>query len=136
MVGGSYVVTFNWAASQQCCAAQYPGQVTDSWLVGFAPTVMAPTTTAANGTTIRSTNSVTPTAQTTSGWFQSQFAFTATASTMVLSFLAQGSPSGQPPFSLLDGVTLVAVPEPATSAILVTGLAALFGLRRAKRRKS
>jgi hypothetical protein len=130
-INAGYKVGFYWAASQQ---ATFAGTVTDSWLVSLSTSVMAPTTTTANGTTIQTTNSLVTTQKTT-GWNYTQMTFTATAATMVLSFLAQGSPAGQPPFSLLDGVTMQ-VPEPATAVLMVSGLAGLFGLRRSKRRKA
>ena len=43
--------------------------------------------------------------------------------------------SGSPPFSLLDGVSLTAVPEPSTWAMMLAGFAALgyAGLRRRRR---
>lgn len=132
ITGAWYTVSFSWAASQQ---RTFAGTVTDGWLVGFGTSAMAPTTTTttANGTTVKAvtTRQVT---QATGSWVQEQMSFMATASTMVLSFLAQGTPAGQPPFSLLDGVTLV--PEPATSVLMLSGLAGLIGLRRAKRRRS
>lgn len=64
-------------------------------------------------------------------WQQQQMLFTATATSQLLSFLAIGSPTGQPPFSLLDGVSLVAVPEPETIGILLFGLLVIaFGQKR------
>ena len=130
ITGAWYTVSFSWAASQQ---RNFAGTVTDGWFVGFGTTALAPTTTTANGTTVKATATRQVT-QATSSWVQEQMSFMATASTMVLSFLAQGTPAGQPPFSLLDGVTLV--PEPATSVLMLSGLAGLIGLRRAKRRQS
>ena len=43
--------------------------------------------------------------------------------------------SGSPPFSLLDGVSLTAVPEPSTWAMMLAGFAGLgyAGLRRRRR---
>ena len=59
----------------------------------------------------------------------------ATSPTATLSFLAVGTPGGQPPFALFDGVSLVQVPEPATWAVLLTGvgLAGLASRRRVRR---
>lgn len=68
------------------------------------------------------------------GWKQASMTFTAKDSSELLSFMAKGSPSGAPPFMLLDGVSLVsAVPEPATWGMLIGGLALLgFVARRRK----
>jgi hypothetical protein len=73
------------------------------------------------------------------GWQSETMTFTPTGSSEVLSFLAIGTPSGVPPFSLLDGVTMSSVaqtPEPSSLALLVTGFTAVGGLVRARSRKS
>lgn len=67
-------------------------------------------------------------------WQLQTMRFTATATSQVLSFLADGTPAGAPPMSLLDGVSLSAVPEPSTWAMLLTGFAAVGGAMRARRR--
>lgn len=56
--------------------------------------------------------------------------FVADATTATLSFLAQGSPQGVPPFSLLDGVSGSAVPESATWAMMIAGLGLVGGALR------
>jgi hypothetical protein len=43
----------------------------------------------------------------------------------MLSFTAIGTPSGEPPFSLLDGVSLT-VPEPDSWAVIVSGMTILI----------
>ncbi|WP_348751638.1 PEP-CTERM sorting domain-containing protein [uncultured Aquincola sp.] len=57
-------------------------------------------------------------------WQSESFTFTATSASQWLSFLATG-PAGLPPFSLLDGVSLVdttpPVPEPSSLALLLAG---------------
>lgn len=66
-----------------------------------------------------------------SGWRQAVMTFTPQSPTEVLSFLARGTPVGQPPFSLVDGVSLTQnVPEPASLALLGAGLIGLAALRR------
>ncbi len=67
---------------------------------------------------------------TITSWTLQQLVFVATAANMTLSFLANGTPVGQPPYALLDGVTITAVPEPATGALIGAGLLGLFAARR------
>ena len=71
------------------------------------------------------------------GWNQYSFSFATKSSSEVLSFLAIGTPSGVPPFSLLDGVsvsdnTASPVPEPSSLALLATGLTSIGGLARSQ----
>ena len=56
--------------------------------------------------------------------------FTATAAQEVLSFLSQGTPSGDPPIALLTDVSITKVPEPGTLTVLGAGLAGLMAVRR------
>ncbi len=143
VAGNSYVVSFYWGGSQQI---GFTGTITDSWMVGFlantvnsngASSGVISTGTTANGTSVQSVTPVTISNQSFSGWTQAQLQFTASATSMVLSFLAIGAPSGgQPPFSLLDGVTVAqAVPEPVSAVLLLSGLAGVIVARRGKRSK-
>ena len=82
-----------------------------------------------------------------SGWVQETMTFTATSATELLSFLAQGGPASDPPFLLLDGVSLnptvvtppTPVPPPVSSTPLpaalffvAPALAGVFGFSRRK----
>jgi hypothetical protein len=68
------------------------------------------------------------------GWMHETMVFTATGSSEVLSFLANSTPVGTPPYALLDGVSVTAVPEPATWAMMILGVGGIGGLARLRRR--
>jgi hypothetical protein len=70
------------------------------------------------------------------GWYSETFDYTATSTTEVLSFMADGTPNGEPPFALLDGVSLNNVtpaPEPGTLPLLFTGLMGGLGILRSRK---
>lgn len=67
------------------------------------------------------------------GWQYATLNFTATSASETLSFLAKGTPSGEPPFSLLDGVTVTQIaptPEPSSFLLLGTGALSAAGFVR------
>jgi hypothetical protein len=97
-IGNEYEVSFYWAAAQQ---SGFDGATTEKWEVSLG------------GQTISTSTYHLPN-HGFSGWMQETFTFTADSVNPVLSFLAVGTPEGLPPFSLLDGVSVVAVPEPST----------------------
>lgn len=71
------------------------------------------------------------------GWQLQSFTFTAETANDILSFLSNGTPNGVPPFSLLDGVSVVdttktPVPEAATIGLLGLGLGVVAVARRRK----
>ena len=116
-VGSTYAVSFYQAAGQQ---AGFTGSTTERWDVTFGATTQYSDQFSLN------TGGV--------GQWQAQtLTFTATATSQLLSFLADG-PVGGPPIVFLDGVSVavVATPEPATIAHAGVGLLALGGawLRR------
>lgn len=129
-VGREYYVGFYWAAGQQ---SGYGGDTTEKWIVCFGTCSY---TFDPNNAEAYSVYDVTPDSQivetaTVSNpergftpWRYEYLTFTAQNETQTLSFLAQGTPLGQPPFSLLDGVNLAAVPEPQTWVMMLIG----FGL--------
>ncbi len=65
-------------------------------------------------------------------WQYEYFTFTATSTTTTLSLLAYGTPLGQPPFSLIDGITISSdgVPEPSTWGMMLIGFGIIGGVMR------
>lgn len=120
-IGTRYEATFWQAAGQQF---SFSGVTTEQWKVGFG-------TSYANSTFQTTTLMSTP-SQSFIGWNKQTLSFIATATSEFLSFEALGTPSGQPPFVLLDGVTFT-VPEPGSIALFGGGLLALLALRARKR---
>ena len=120
VAGRAYDVTFWWATSQQ----QYHyGDTQQSITVSLGseryttPTYLNPS----EGFT---------------GWYKGLAQFTAASTSETLSFLASGGGSEpNPPFALLDGVSMTPVPEPSTWVTMIVGFAALVcaGLRSASR---
>ncbi len=115
--GEHYDVAFDWAGAQQ---SGYTGATTERWIVGLGAQSIS--TAVAHNPNHGFT-----------GWMHETFDFTATGSSETLSFLAQGTPGGEPPFSLLDGVSLSAVPEPASWAMMVLGIGGLGAIARRRR---
>lgn len=59
------------------------------------------------------------------GWFNVRAVFTARNATETLAFLSVGAPSALPPVALLDGISLTAVPVPASALLFGIALAGL-----------
>ena len=127
-VGNSYNLTFYWAGAQQ---QSFSGNLLEHWTVSL-------------GNQSFDTQTLAVTSHTFSGWQPQQtFTYKATAITETLSFLAvgtnaDGSATSQPPFLLLGGVSLNAVPEPTTWALCVGFGAAcmLFEVGRRRRQRA
>ncbi len=117
-VGADYRLIFDQAAGQQ---AGFTGPTTEQWAVSFG------------GVTQRSSLFSLPQGG-VGAWQQQSMIFQASAATQTLSFLAVGTPNGAPPISFLDGVSMTAVPEPASLASMGTGLLALGVVLRLRRR--
>lgn len=63
-------------------------------------------------------------------WQSEKLTFKATSTTQLLEFFAVGTPIGIPPVVLLDGVSVTAVPEPETLALMSIGLLGVLVARR------
>lgn len=88
------------------------------------------------GADVQTTPLMSNAANTSFPWTHETLTFTAGGSgTEILKFLAiNGGPGGYPPVALLDGISLTAVPEPTTWAMLVVGTALVGGMMRQRRR--
>jgi hypothetical protein len=117
VAGQQYSVGFYYAGAQQ---TTFTGNTTESWIVNLGN----------NSNTAQQTPILSDVSMGFTGWNHEVFTFTADGTSDSLSFLAAGTPDGEPPFSLLDGVTFTAVPEPASMFLMGTGLAALGLIRR------
>ncbi|AFY96744.1 PEP-CTERM sorting domain-containing protein [Chamaesiphon minutus] len=113
--GNRYDVNFWQAAGQQ---SGFEGDTTDRWRVSL------------DGVSQLSALIELPSKANVTPWQRQTLTFTATSSSQVLSFLAVGTPTGLPPFSLLSGVSVTAaVPEPLTIVGTLVGLGFGAGLR-------
>jgi len=127
-VNQQYTVSFDWAGAQynfingadHGCPGCWSGPTTDQIAVSF-------------GGSTQYTDVAHVAAQGLSDWKKQSFTFTATSGTEVLSFLAAGTPEGLPPVALLDGVSVAAVPEPATWAMFLVGFGLLGAAIRRRR---
>ena len=115
--GQVYALNFYWAAAQQ---ESYTSATTENWKVML-------------GSDAQTTPTFSLASKGFSGWMNQTMNFTASGTSETLSFLAQGTPTGQPPFVALGGVSLNQVPEPSSWAlfgILGGGLTTVGVLRR------
>jgi hypothetical protein len=112
--GSQYDVSFWWAGAQQ---KGFTGATTESLVVALGTQII--TTPILNNASLGYT-----------GWQNTTLTFTAQTATDTLTFLAQGTPSGVPPFVLLDGISMTATPVPEPSGILMIGAAGVIVLLR------
>lgn len=116
--GTDYAVSFSWAGAQQ---SGYNSPTTEQWQVSLGnQTLSTPVVNDLNGGF--------------TGWMQQTLVFQATSASEALSFLAVGTPTGEPPFSLLDGVSATDVPEPASLATMAFAVC-VVALTAARRRR-
>ena len=118
-IGQTYVLNFEYAASQ---LRNRKGATTEKLRVNF-------------GSQTFDTAVLAVPSKGFSGWNDATFKFKATSTSQVLSFLSIGTPAGLPPIALLDGVSLTAVPEPATWGLMILGFAGAGVMIRSRRRQ-
>ena len=143
--GDTYAVSFYWAAAQQ---EGFNGATIQAMNVCLGTTAesykntgtqpLSGATNASSNISCSGSGASTPIYDLSnhafSGWEYETFDLTANSSTDVLSFLAYGNVQ-QPPFALLDGVSmnLAPTPEPGTLPLLFTGLMGGLGVLRSKK---
>lgn len=123
-VGTVYAVSFTYAFAQQF---SFNGTTNQNLIVGFGN----------NSQRVLASNYALSN-HGFSGWQQATLYFSAASASQALSFLAFGVET-LPPFALLANVSIVAAPEPATLALIGTGLLATIAAartRRARRQKA
>jgi len=112
-VGQGYLLTFYQGAGQQDGLS---GATTEKWQVSL-------------GGTTQTSATMYNASQGVVGWNEVHFDFVATSTSELLSFVALGTPSGEPPVVLLSDVSLE-VPEPASRALLGASAVGLLMWRR------
>jgi hypothetical protein len=123
--GDTYEIAFNWGAAQLQSAT---GATTDSLQVTF-------------GSASQTTSVLSDVSQGFVSGGLVKMSFVASSTSQLLQFLSIGTPNGLPPIALLDNVTVTdktvhaAVPEPATLAVMLTGIG-LTGLMARRRRNN
>jgi hypothetical protein len=132
--GKTYRLTFNWSAVERIDAS---GPTSDEFLTVSLGNILQFDT--QNYFPGPSSGPIPPNcplptclpSQGFSGWFTTVFDFQGDGSANnILSFLANGNPSGIPPTVNLDGVSLVMLPEPSSWVIATTGIGLMAAMRR------
>jgi hypothetical protein len=116
-VGANYALTFYTAAGQQ---SGNTNATTEDWAVYF-------------GTASLTTSVIDNPGGSFTPWSLVTMNFTATTTSQILEFLAQGGPAGDPPMDLLADVVLTQTPEPSGMALVGVGMLSLLAVRRRRR---
>ena len=114
-VGQQYRVSFSWASGQE---KNYTGVTKEAWTVALGNQSFS---------TLQNTNVSTG----FTDWTGTSFLYSATATSMLLSFLAS-APSGNPPYALLANINMFAVPEPSSLLTLAACALGIIVLRRVR----
>ncbi len=132
-IGQSYHVSF-WQAATQF-TDQF-GDTTEQWDVSLGGTIVDNTLNSAKivGAEHHLSTKMFNASKSFVGWNHETLTFKATAASELLAFLALGTPDGLPPVVLLDGVSMTAVPEPGTLALVGVSLLGLLLARRQQKR--
>jgi hypothetical protein len=117
--GKTYVLSFDYAGAQQ---HGYNGATTETVKVTIGGTTYPEEPVLDNAT------------HGFTGWQSETIKFVASSSSEALSFLAVGTPGGEPPFTLLSDIS-VPVPEPAAWTLMIAGFGGL-GLALRNRRRA
>ncbi|MDD2722456.1 MAG: PEP-CTERM sorting domain-containing protein [Methylovulum sp.] len=123
-VGQQYDISF-WQASGQQKGDAFFGVTTEQWEVTLGSQSQFSTlmTTPSHGSI---------------DWNFQTLTFTATDTSELLTFFAKGTPSGQPPFAFLDGISFQesnSVPEPEAYTLLGIGLLGILAVRRQQKNR-
>ncbi len=142
IVGAFYDVTFYQASAQ---FLDRTGATTEQWDVSLGGDITIPPTFDGNivGGVHQLSDLMTTPSQGFHPWEPQTLRFKVTElgkndgdiTSQVLGFFSVGTPGGQPPIVLLDGVSVTAVPEPETLALVGIGLLGILAARRQQRER-
>ncbi len=114
IAGDRYQLTFYQGAAQQLGLS---GATTERWQVSL-------------GSEVEMSSLMHNASQGVVPWNEQTLDFIATSTSEVLTFLAVGTPGGEPPVSLLADVSMSDIPEPASFALVAGGVLTLIAARR------